>query len=290
MSEFALIMVLAAAFLHAGWNYLAKKSRKKLVFIWWFLLVAMALYLPMFVYFFPDNPIPPRGWACIATTGGLHFLYFWFLGGAYERGDLSLVYPVSRGFGPLLVPILAVIFLQEQLSLAGTVGIGLIIAGIYIIHLHSFSLRSMAEPFLAIREGATVWALCTGGTIALYSLVDKVGVQAVPPPVYIYLMVAITWVLLTPVVFKTHPGQILVEWRENKSTITLVGLLVLGAYLTVLFALQIAKVSYVSAVREVSIVFSVLYGIFRLGEQHGIQKILGAVLIAFGVVCIGLAG
>ncbi|MCF8109441.1 MAG: DMT family transporter [Desulfohalobiaceae bacterium] len=288
MSGLALIMVLAAAFFHAGWNYLAKKSRKKLVFIWWFLLVAMALYLPMFSYFFPGNPIPPQGWACIATTGVLHFLYFWFLGGAYERGDLSLVYPISRGSGPLFVPFLAVLFLQEHLSVLGVTGIALIVAGIYMTHLKSFSPKSFAEPFLCLREGGTVWALCTGGTIALYSLVDKAGVQFVSPPVYIYLMVVITWLLLTPVVLSTNRRHILLEWQENRGTILIVGLLVLGTYLTILFALQMAKVSYVVAVREVSIVFSVLYGILRLGEKHGMQKILGASLIATGVVCIGL--
>lgn len=281
-------MVLGAAFLHAGWNYLAKKSRDKLVFIWWFLLVAMVCYLPMFLFFFPGQVISGLGWICIAATGILHFLYFWFLGRAYEQGDLSLVYPISRGSGPLLVPVLAVLFLQEQLSLLGGGGIALIIAGIYVIHLQSFSPRSIAEPFLALREGATLWALCTGGSIALYSLVDKVGVQEVPPPVYIYLLVAITWALLTPVVLRTRHGQILGEWMENRGTILIVGVLVLGTYLMVLFALQLAKVSYVAAVREVGIVFSVIYGICWLGERHGLQKLLGGVFIASGVVCIGL--
>src|SRR5210317_2245193 len=137
MSGLALVVVLVAAFLHASWNFLAKKSKKKIAFIWWFLLIATIGYLPMFLYFWPRHTVSPAGWACIVATGILHALYFWFMGGAYERGGLSLVYPLSRGSGPLFVPILAIIFLQEQLSFAGIVGISLVILGIYFIHLKS---------------------------------------------------------------------------------------------------------------------------------------------------------
>ena len=133
MSGLALILVVVAAFLHASWNLLAKKSKKKIAFIWWFLLIATIGYLPMFLYYWPRTTVGSTGWICIIATGILHALYFWFMGGAYERGDLSLVYPLSRGSGPLLVPVLAIIFLQEQLSLAGVVGIFLVILGIYCI-------------------------------------------------------------------------------------------------------------------------------------------------------------
>jgi len=116
MTGFALSIVLAAGFLHAGWNYLLKKSQHKIAFIWCFLLVTAILFFPVFFYFWSKMTISPMGWICIVATGLVHGLYFWFMGGAYERRDLSLVYPLSRGSGPLLVPILAVIFLREQLS------------------------------------------------------------------------------------------------------------------------------------------------------------------------------
>ena len=118
MSGLALGLVLVAALLHAGWNFLAKKSRNKMAFIWWFLLIASIGYLPMFIFFWPRFTPTPAGWACIVATGVLHALYFWFMGGAYERGDLSLVYPLSRGSGPLLVP--GPGFAEEpRISLAG---------------------------------------------------------------------------------------------------------------------------------------------------------------------------
>lgn len=289
MTGIALAIVLAAAFLHACWNYLAKKSRNKIVFIWWFLLAALVIYLPMLIYFWPQTIISQAGWLCIAATGVLHFMYFWFLGGAYERGDLSLVYPLSRGSGPLLVPLLAILFINEQLSALGAFGITLIIAGIYTIHLRSFSLDGFLEPFRAARGSASVWALLTGGTIAAYSLVDKVGVSLVHPPVYIYLMLAITWLLLSPRVLTKNREDLTLEWKTNRNTIFIVGFLVLGTYMLVLFALQMAKVSYVVAVREISIIISIILGTRGLGEKHGRQKMIGAIFLASGVTCIGMA-
>lgn len=289
MHGLALAIVLAAAFLHAGWNFLLKKSRRKIVFIWWFLLVALVLYFPMVLYFWPRAFISPLGWKCLAGTGILHVLYFWFMAGAYERGDLSLVYPLSRGSGPLLVPFLAVVVIHEKLSLLGILGIALIVLGIYAIHLPSFSAQSFLVPFRALRGGASLWALCTGGTIAAYSLVDKVGVSVIYPPLYNYLMLACVWLILSPYVLARERKWLNKEWVTNKKTILAVGFLVLFTYSMVLFAMRMSKVSYVVAVREVSIVFSAYYGIIWLGEQHGRQKIVGAILIALGVVSIGLS-
>jgi drug/metabolite transporter (DMT)-like permease len=289
MSGLALVIVVVAALCHASWNFLAKKSKQKMAFIWWFLLIATIGYLPMFLYYWPQQTVSLAGWACIVATGILHALYFWFIGGAYERGDLSLVYPLSRGSGPLFVPILAVIFLQEQLSFAGIVGISLVILGIYFIHLKSFSMDSFIEPFRALRGSASVWALCTGGTIAGYSLVDKVGVGLVNPPVYIYLMFLISLLLLSPYVLITQRAALKLEWLVNKRPVLIDGFLVLFTYLMILFAFRLSKVSYVVAAREVSIVFSAFLGIVWLKEKHASQKIAGAALIALGVVFIGLS-
>jgi drug/metabolite transporter (DMT)-like permease len=229
------------------------------------------------------------GWGCILATGVLHAFYFWFMGSAYERGDLSLVYPLSRGSGPLLVPFLAVLLLKEQLSAPGVLGITLVIVGIFIIHLRSFAIQSFLEPFLALRSRASLWALCTGVTIAGYSLVDKVGVSIVNPPVYIYLMFVISLLLLSPYVFIKERSDLKKEWNMNKIQILIVGFLDLFTYLMILFALQISKVSYVAAAREVSIVFSAFIGVMLLQEKNAPQKLVGAVLISLGVILIGLS-
>lgn len=289
MNGIALSIVLASAFLHAGWNYLLKKSERKIVFIWWFLLISVILYLPVFLLYYPRSTITPPGWLCIVATGVIHGIYFWCMGGAYQRGDLSLVYPLARGSGPLFVPILAVILLREEIFPLGIMGITLIIGGIYCVHLRSFTGTAFLEPFRALRGGASLWALFTGLAIAFYSLVDKVGVGLVYPPVYIYLLLLITWLVITPGVLIRERGWLKSEWRCRKRSIVVVGFLSGFTYLMILFALTISKVSYVAAVREVSIVLSAYFGVVWLGERHGPQKLLGALLIAMGVVAIGLS-
>ena len=289
MSGLALGIVLLAALLHAGWNLLAKKSRNKMAFIWWFVMIAVIGYVPMFLSFLPGFDPTPAGWACIVATGILHALYFWFMGGAYERGDLSLVYPLFRGSGPLFVPVLAVILLHERLALSGVIGIALVVLGIYVIHLKAFTIDSFLEPLRAMRGSASLWALCTGGTIAGYSLVDKVGVSLVYPPVYIYLMFLISLLLLSPYMLLKERAALKIEWQVNRGAILIDGFLVLFTYLIILFAFKLSKVSYVVAAREVSIVFSALLGILWLKEAHAPQKIAGSVLIAGGVALIGFS-
>jgi uncharacterized membrane protein len=289
MTGTALSIVLVAALLHAVWNFLVKKSRIKIAFIWWALLFSTILFFPMFLFYWPKVKIHSAGWGCIAITGIFHALYSWFMSGAYERGDLSLVYPVARGSGPLLVPILAVLFLNERLSTSGVLGITLIIVGIFGIHLRSFSIQSIREPFLTIRSGASLWALCTGGTIAAYSFVDKIGASMVYPPVYIYLICVIKLLLLTPFVLVKVRRDLKKEWHINKLRILSVGFLDLFTYMMILFVLRVSKVSYVAAVREVSIVFSALIGIVLLQEKNASKKLFGAVLISSGVILIGLS-
>ncbi|MHB8771047.1 MAG: EamA family transporter [Syntrophales bacterium] len=289
MSGIAMAIVLASAFLHAGWNFLLKKSERKIVFIWWFLLLSGVFYLPMFLYYIPQVAIPVQGWYCIVATGLIHGVYFWCMGGAYQRGDLSLVYPLARGSGPLFIPIFAMILLHEEVSLLGMAGIVLIVVGIYCAHLCSFTGAAFLEPFRALRRGASLWALFTGFAIASYSLVDKVGVGLVYPPVYIYLMFLISFATITPWVLIRERHLLIPEWRTRRGSIAVVGFLSGFTYLMVLFALTMSKVSYVAAVREVSIVLSAFFGVVWLKEKNGLQKLVGAVFITLGVIAIGLS-
>ena len=126
MTTIALIFILMAALLHATWNYLAKKSRDKLAFLWLFVLTATVIYFVPFVYWLRSHHIPTDGWIYIFATGLIHAFYFWFLGAAYERGDLSTVYPIARGTAPVLVPFVAAGWLREFPSALGAFGIGLV--------------------------------------------------------------------------------------------------------------------------------------------------------------------
>jgi len=290
MTSTALVLILLAAFLHSTWNYLAKKSYDKLSFLWLFLIAAMVIYFVPFVYWLRSHQIPMNGWIYILATGLIHAFYFWFLGAAYERGDLSTVYPIARGTAPVLVPFLAAGWLGEFPSVLGGLGIGLVAVGIYTINLPGFSLRSLLETWRAMRHGPVLLAFSTGIMTTLYTVVDKLGVQLVDPFIYIYLMFVLSVLFLAPWMFWRKRKELRDEWATNKRTIGIVGFMCLGTYLLVLSAMATpSKISYIAAGRECSIFFSALFGILLLKELHGLQKIAGAILIVLGVGCIAFA-
>ena len=243
----------------------------------------------MVLYFWPSETISAKGFYCVLASAILHAFYFWTLSKAYEGGDLSLVYPIARGSMPLFVTFLAIILINEQLSAIGISGISLVVFGIYVIHLQSFSRQSFLEPVLALRGGASLWALSTGGSNGIGSVVDKVGVGIVYPPVYIYLMFVGVWLLLTPFILFRRRAEVKKEWQLNTRGILCAGFLVTFTYMMILFAMRMSPVSYVVAVRNVSIIFSALFGIHWLSEKHASQKLVGAILITMGVVFIGLS-
>src|SRR5262245_2124734 len=134
MSGPALGLVLLAAISHATWNLLARRANEKLAFLWCSTLVASVLLLPLGVWLLLTESIPPAGWVVVLLSAGLEALYYWTLAQAYRYGDLSLVYPIARGTAPILVPILAVLFLGERLSGLAMVGIGLVVVGTVVVH------------------------------------------------------------------------------------------------------------------------------------------------------------
>src|SRR5215204_2125789 len=134
MSGVALGLVLLAAMTHAVWNLLARRADEKLAFLWCSTLVSTVLLCPIGVWLLLTEPIPLAGWGIVVVSAGLEALYYWTLAQAYRYGDLSLVYPIARGTAPILVPVLAMLFLGERLSALAMAGIGLVVLGTVVIH------------------------------------------------------------------------------------------------------------------------------------------------------------
>lgn len=291
MSATALALLVVAAILHPTWNLLTKQSRDKLVFVWCSVWIGVAAYLPLILvaYGWDGLRLAMAAWNWVLATGLLHALYFLFLAAAYEAGDLSVVYPLMRGLGPLLVALLAPHVLGEQLSGAGMAGIGLVLLGIYTVHLQGFRLADLGRPFVAIRSRGSAFGLLAAATIPAYSLVDKVGVSRVPPFLYVYWMFILTAACLTPIVWPRRWPQVRAEWAQNRRSICAVGILSLGTYFLVLTALRISKVSYLVAAREMAIVVGAILGTVVLKEGYGPQKTAGSVLIVAGVLTLALA-
>jgi len=218
----------------------------------------------------------------IVATIVVHALYFYALGRAYASGAYSLVYPVARGLGVALVPVLALVVFDERLSPAGTLGIALVVAGIAALHLLP------GRPAGAPRLGrGLLWPILTGLTIASYSLVDKAGVARINPVPYIMLM-EIGCALLGLPLLRIRPAAVRLELRGWRRVV-LAGVMSTLAYTLVLFAFRMSKTGYVVAARELSIVLSALIGSLLLREGRLAPRLAGAAIVLAGVACIAAA-
>jgi drug/metabolite transporter (DMT)-like permease len=283
----ALALVLAAAVVHAAWNALAKRGRDHFLFLWCAVSVASIVLLPIGFLTAGADGVPRAAVPFLVGTILIHAVYFYALGRSYGAGDFSLVYPIARGLGVALVPILALLLFAEALSPLGTVGVILVVGGIVVLQLRPELWRAL-EPRQRRLGPGTAWALVTGVSIALYSVVDKGGVRIMNPVPYIALMGAGLSLVLVPAVVRRRVA-LRREWVTNWRTILLASTLNLTSYLLVLFAFRMSKVGYVVAAREISIVLSVLIGSWWFGEGRFRLRLVGAAIVLTGVACVALA-
>jgi drug/metabolite transporter (DMT)-like permease len=221
---------------------------------------------------FVEGGISLAGVAFMAGSGLLHVGYFSSLQRSYEHGDLSVVYPLARGSGPVLSVAAAILFLGERPSALGLAGGGLIVAGVLA---------------LASGRGAGMGAaIATGAFIAAYTVWDAhaVGDLDQPPIVYFCGAEAIRTLLLAPFV-----SDVRGTWERNRRAILGVGALSPLAYVLVLFALTRAPISLVAPVRESSVVLGAILGAKVLDEGQLARRIVAAVAIAFGIAALALS-
>jgi drug/metabolite transporter (DMT)-like permease len=281
MSLTVLALVVAAAFAHAGWNLVAKPAAGGAAFVWLCAVAGTLLYLPVLVVALTTDP-GPLGWTAIAfmvVSGALHALYFVLLQRAYATGDLSVVYPLARGTGPLLSATAAIVFLSERPSAVALAGAALIVAAV-------FSLMGRGPTSLG---AGTVFAVLTGVAIAGYTLWDKraVGPLALSPIVYYWGTNLANAALLTPVALRERE-ELHRAWTISRARAAVVGLLSPLAYVLVLYALAHAPVSYVAPARESSIVVGTVLGVLVLHEKDSGRRIAAAAAILAGVVVLTL--
>jgi drug/metabolite transporter (DMT)-like permease len=282
----ALGLVLVAAVLHVGWNALAKRARHSLCFLWAAQALSALGLLPFALARLQAEGLPAVSLPFVAATATLHTVYFYALGRSYAAGALSVVYPIARGLGVALVPVFALAALDERPSPLGALGIGLVVAGILALHAVALGWERLRSGLVAGGAG-TGWAVATGLTIAVYSLVDKAGVGHLHPVPYVTLMGLGVTALLWPAVRAS--GALGTEWAANRRPILLAATMTLTAYLLVLFAFRLSKASYVVAAREVSIVLSAVVGSVWLKEGTLAPRALAAAVVLAGVACVALA-
>jgi len=282
----ALTLVLVSAFAHATWNLLLKRAQRQEVFVWWLSAAGVVGAAPVAVVLAFTTEFSPVGLWFIVASSLVHICYFLSLGRSLARADLSLAYPIARGFGPGLVPILAVFALDESVTLPAWVGIGVIVLGIYTMAWWG-QLRNIVAGQLAATRAGIAYALATGICIALYTLIDKQGVAYVSPFLYLYLMTCGVAVGMLPYILRTHGASaVMREWRTATWPIAAAAGLLFFAYGLVLTAMRLTDASYVAPAREVGLLFALLLGAVVLKEVITVGRVVGAAMIVAGLVLI----
>jgi drug/metabolite transporter (DMT)-like permease len=289
MTSAAFALVLGSALCHASWNFLLKRSGHKIAFLWSFGAIAFAIFLfPALIYAAADGL--GRDWLLFGIgTAVLHGLYGLALTRGYQVGDLSSVYPIARGMGPALVPLAAVLILDESVSVVAGFAIALVVFGIYILNIESFSPNDLMQPVRSLNRPAGRIALLTGALIATYTLWDKAALDHLPPVTLNQFAMGGHVLVLFPVVLLDRVRPLAAEWEERRWSILLAGVLAPLAYVLVLAALTSSRVSYIAPAREVGIVVGALLGLLFLGEGYGRWRLSGSLLIVAGALTLGLA-
>jgi len=285
MTLLALLIVLTSAFLHAFWNLLLKRANSGLTLMWLIFLSMVIVYVPVAAYIYIANQpvIGSRELVAMAGNGVLQLTYFLLLNQSYRFGDLSVVYPLARGSGPLLVTIYAVTVIGEKPSPLAVGGAVLIAVGVLVL---GFNPKALRVPGAA---KGVMFALLTGATIATYTLWDRYAVHdlKINPFLYLWVGAVVQWVVITPFVLR-RGAAIGAEWRARWKYAVSIGAISIGAYALILFALTFSPVSYIAPAREISVLVGSLMGSRVLAEEFTPRRIIAAAAMVIGMIGLAL--
>lgn len=281
-------LVIISSISHALWNYLAKDSGDKEAFMLLLNISSTMLFMPIFYILIPEFTLPSSIIPFLVASGVAETLYFVSLGKAYESGDLSIVYPLARS-SPMFVAIAAALLLEETITNWGITGIIIVVIGVYVLHLKSFTYKDLTLPIRSFGEPATVYALLASLGTTVYSISDKKGVTIVNPVLYsFWLGIVITSIMSVVIIYRKGLKSLKIEMRGSSTRILVSGFLMKGGYLLVLVALSLAQVSYILSIRQISVVLGTLLGLRYYKEEHGTTRFVGAFVIFVGVYILGV--
>lgn len=288
----ALALVLLAGLIHASWNIAAKKAGGDVRFAAFTTVVNILAWAPLGLWLAWDA-VPGWGrqeWALLAASALLHCGYYLFLLRGYRKADLTVVYPLARGSGPLLSSLAAVVLLGERISALGVAGIAGVVAGVFLIAGGPGLWRRSHDPdgALRIRKGM-FYGVLSGVFIASYTVVDGYAVKALLlSPILVDYVGSILriFVVGVPVLRDLPAARAL--WSRQWKYAVFVGVVSPVSYVMVLYAMQTAPLSHVAPAREVSMLFAALIGGQLLGESDRWLRLVGAGCIAAGVMALAL--
>jgi drug/metabolite transporter (DMT)-like permease len=283
MTGLAIALVLGAAFIHASWNYVLKKSGGGIGFVWVFAALSSVFYAPLAIgaVLYRNFQITAAALAFLLGSAVLHTGYYLLLDRGYRHGDLSVVYPLARATGPFLTVLVAVLLLGERPGAIALCGAALIVGGAFFLAANPAKLREAG----ALR--GIGFALLTGCMIAAYTVVDKQAVSAaLIPPILQDWGANLGRVLVMAPLALGRREEVKRAWTAQCRAVILVALLCPLSYIMVLTAMVFTPVSYVAPAREISILCAALMGAHWLQEGDVRRRIAAAAAMALGVVAL----
>lgn len=279
------LAVLLGAALHAGWNALVKSSGDKPLDTALVHLLGALVALPLLLIVGLPGP---AGLPYIAASLVIHIAYYIALAGAYQHGDLGLTYPIMRGLAPLLVAMGSGSLIGEAPSPAAWAGVIGITTGVALV--------GLARPGEALNHRkALMFAFANAGIIAVYTIVDGLGVRAEVAAGgnalrYVLLLFVLDGIAYPLLVWLRRGAagraHILAYARQRWPLAAVGGAASIGSYAIALWAMTRAPVASVAALRETSVLFAAVLGTVLLKEKFGLQRAIGTVVIVAGVVAL----
>lgn len=284
MPILALVLLFLSASMHALWNFLLKSSDEKYIAMGWQVILSGVFSLG-FVFFVGLPPKELWGFAVISML--LEAVYFILLCSAYSDHDFSLVYPIARGAAPALLVLWTAIFLKEQLTVGGYIGLAMITGGMIVIGATTLLHSRGEKPHLK----GILTALSVALVISIYTFIDGTAVKNGPALPYGLSMFTMLPFVTTPYIVRTYGWSHFAQmWQKKRGYLLLGGILGLVAYMLALFAYTFAPLSYSGAIREVSAVIGAFLGWRFLKEEMGGVRVIGSVIVFAGVMVIAVFG
>jgi len=280
----ALILLFLSASMHALWNFLLKRSEEKYIAMGWQVIFTGIFAFALLIFIgLPKKEL----WSVAFVSMLVEAVYFIMLSVAYSDHDFSLVYPIARGAAPALLILWSAIFLREQLTFGGYIGLAMIVGGIVAIGTTSLLKKRGGKPHL---KGILI-ALFLALLISVYTFIDGMAVKHEPALPYGALMFSMIPFITTPYMTRKYGWErFSAFWNQKRGYVLLGGALGLAAYLTALFAYSFAPLSYSGAIREISAVIGAFLGWRFFNEKMGGIRVVGAAIVFAGVMVIAIFG
>ena len=280
----AIILLFISASMHALWNFLLKSADEKYIAMGWQVILS-GIFSTVLIFF---TGLPPKEmWGFAVISMILEAIYFILLCIAYSDHDFSLVYPIARGAAPALLVLWTAIFLHEQLTTGGYIGLSMITGGMIVIGATTLLNNKSEKPHLR----GILTALSVALIISIYTFIDGTAVKSGPALPYGLSMFVMVPFVTTPYLVRSYGWSHFADmWKKKRGYLLLGGVLGLVAYLLALFAYTFAPLSYSGAIREVSAVIGAFLGWRFLKEEMGGVRVIGSAIVFAGVMVIAVFG